>query len=190
MMGKRTIRAKDIVNDIRAGMSDHELMGKYKLSVKGLESIFRKLEESGTAKRSELYGRFPSLDDTVNLGSLRKLPRNYFALVLGIFEAGNPDNRGEIFDASEKGLGVKGLESTAGQTQNLVIGGSEAVDIGEIYFEAVCRWARRDNDGTCLAGFEIVAISDSDLAKLQKLILGACRITLYILHRVLYERAA
>ena len=30
---KRTIKAKHIVNDIRAGMSDQELMAKYRLSV-------------------------------------------------------------------------------------------------------------------------------------------------------------
>jgi len=173
MAEKRTIRAKDIVNDIRAGMSDHELMGKYRLSVKGLQSIFRKLEESGTMKRSELYGRFPSQDDTVSLGSLRKFPRNYFALVMEISEAGNPGNRGEIFDVSEKGLGVKGFESTLGQTQNLVIDRSDAVDVGEISFQAVCRWTRRDDDGVCLAGFEIETISESDLAKLRKLIRGA-----------------
>lgn len=173
MAEKRTIKAKDIVNDIRTGMSDHELMGKYNLSVKGLVSIFKKLEESGTVKRSELYCRFPSLDDTVNLGSLRRLPRNYFALVLGILEAGNPVNRGEIFDASEKGVGVKGIEAGPGQTQNLVIDGSDAIDIGEVSFQAVCRWSRRDDDGICLAGFEIVMISDSDLAKLRKLIRGA-----------------
>lgn len=173
MAEKRTIRARDIVHDIRAGMSDHELMSKYKLSVKGLESIFKKLEESGTVKRSELYGRFPSLDDTVNLGSLRKLQRNYFALVLGIFEEGNPHNRGEIFDASEKGVGVKGLIARPGQNQNLVIERSDAVDIGKISFQAVCRWTRPDNDGIGLAGFEIVTISDSDLAKLRQLIRGA-----------------
>jgi hypothetical protein len=173
MTEKRTIRAKDIVNDIRAGMSDHELMGKYKLSVKGLESIFRKLEESGTVKRSDLYGRFVSFDDTVNLGSARKLPRNYFALALGIYESGNPDNKGEIFDASEKGVGVKGMDSRPGQNQTLVIDGSDVVDVGVLSFQAVCRWAQRDDNGICLAGFEIVTVSESDLAKLRKLIRDA-----------------
>ncbi len=170
---KRTIRAKDIANDIRSGMSDQELMGKYSLSVKGLESIFKKLEESGTLKRSELYGRLPSFDDTVNLDSARKLPRNYFALTLVIYEEENPVNRGEIFDASEKGVGVQGMESTQGKTQNLVIDGRDVGDLGAISFRAVCRWSRRDDKGICLSGFEIVTISDSDMAKLKELILGA-----------------
>ncbi|MFH1115791.1 MAG: hypothetical protein V1792_17925 [Pseudomonadota bacterium] len=173
MAEKRIIKAKDIVNDIRAGLSDHELMGKYKLSIRGLESIFKKLEESGTVKRSELYGRIPSFDDTVNLGSLRKIPRNYFALVIGISEEGNPGNRGEIFDASEKGVGIKGLEVGHGETRNLVIDGSDAVEIGEISFQAACRWTRCDDEGVRLAGFEIVEISDPDLDKLRKLIRGA-----------------
>ena len=173
MAEKRTIRAKDIVNDMRAGMSDQELMGKYRLSVKGLESIFKKLEESGTLKRSDLYGRLPSFDDTVNLGSARKLPRNYCALKLVIHEADNPVNQGEIFDASEKGVGVQGMESTQGKTQNLVIDGGDVDDLGAISFRAVCRWSRRDEEGVFLSGFEIVTISDSDMAKLKELIRGA-----------------
>lgn len=172
MPEKRTIRAKDMVNDIRAGMSDHQLMGKYKLSVKGLESIFKKLEESGTVKRSELYGRFPSFDDTVNLGSIRKLSRNYFALALVIHDADNPLNKGEIFDVSEKGVGVKGMEAEPDQTHTLVIDGSEVDDLGALTFEAVCRWTQRDEHGACLAGFEIAAISESDSEKLRRLIRG------------------
>ena len=170
---KRTIRAKDIVTDIRAGMSDQELMAKYRLSVQGLESIFSKLEESGTLKHSELYGRLPSFDDTVNLASARKVRRNYFAFTLEIYEEENPTNRGEIFDASEKGVGVHGLECKQGQTLHLVIDSADVGDLGAISFQAVCRWSRRDDKAICLGGFEIVTIPDSDLAKLRTLIRDA-----------------
>jgi hypothetical protein len=43
MTTKRTIKAKDIVNDIRSGLTNLQLMEKYNLSSKGLQSIFTKL---------------------------------------------------------------------------------------------------------------------------------------------------
>src|SRR5208283_5839803 len=43
----KKIDAKTILADIGAGMSDSALMEKYKLSAAGLESLLRKLRESG-----------------------------------------------------------------------------------------------------------------------------------------------
>ena len=140
MSEKRTIKARDIVRDLREGMSDHELMEKHMLSIKRLESIFRKLEDSKTVKRSELYGRMQSFEDTVNLASMRKLPRNFLALALRIYEHGHPSIEGELLDVNEKGVGVRGLEVKPDQTANLAIISSGFVDVGDIRFEAVCRW--------------------------------------------------
>lgn len=172
MAHKRIIRAKDIVNDIRGGMPDDELMQKYRLSAKGLASIFTKLEDSGTLKRSELYGRLPSCDDSADLGGARKLPRSYFTFAVWTHEAGNTANQGEVFDISERGVGVRGMTSKPGEFHTLVIDGSDVVDLETIWFQAVCRWTQYDHDGNCLAGFEIVTISDSDLIRLRKLIGG------------------
>ncbi len=57
-MGKQSIGAKEVVADIKSGMTDAELGKKYGLSSKGLESLFRKLvtakllDESYVLKRS------------------------------------------------------------------------------------------------------------------------------------------
>ncbi len=42
-MAKIKINAAQVVRDIRSGMDDPDLMGKYNLSAKGLQSLFRKL---------------------------------------------------------------------------------------------------------------------------------------------------
>ncbi|MBI5572665.1 MAG: PAS domain S-box protein [Desulfomonile tiedjei] len=63
--GKRQIRAKDVVQDIRAGLTDPELMEKHKLTAKGLQSVFQKLLQANIAKPSEIYGRLSSYDETV-----------------------------------------------------------------------------------------------------------------------------
>jgi hypothetical protein len=57
-MGKQQIGAREVVNDVKSGMTDAELGKKYGLSPKGLESLFRKLvaakllDESYVLKRS------------------------------------------------------------------------------------------------------------------------------------------
>ena len=56
-MNKRIIQARDIVRDVRSGMTDTELMEKYELSAKGLESAFTKLVNSGTMTVGEVYGQ-------------------------------------------------------------------------------------------------------------------------------------
>ncbi len=45
-MNKPKIGARQAVNDIKSGMTDAELMEKYKLTAKGLESLFGKLVEA------------------------------------------------------------------------------------------------------------------------------------------------
>lgn len=58
-MPKRTLNAKDVLDDIKAGLDNAALMGKYQLSEKGLESLFKKLKDGGVLKQEELEERTP-----------------------------------------------------------------------------------------------------------------------------------
>jgi hypothetical protein len=49
-MAKRTVDAKEILEDIKAGMDSTALMEKYQLSEKGLQSLFKKLKDAGVLK--------------------------------------------------------------------------------------------------------------------------------------------
>jgi hypothetical protein len=49
-MAKRTINAKEILADLKAGMNNAALMAKYGLSEKGLQSLFKKLMDTGVLK--------------------------------------------------------------------------------------------------------------------------------------------
>jgi hypothetical protein len=49
-MEKRTVDAKEILDDIKAGMDSPALMEKYQLSEKGLKSLFTKLKDAGVLK--------------------------------------------------------------------------------------------------------------------------------------------
>jgi PAS domain S-box-containing protein len=56
-MSKPKVEAREAVEDIRAGMDDAALMKKYKISAKGLHSLFRKLIDKGALQKEELEDR-------------------------------------------------------------------------------------------------------------------------------------
>jgi hypothetical protein len=58
-MGKHEVNAKDVVSDIRSGMSLVGLSEKYRLSRKGLESLFTKLVTAKLLEQRELDNLFP-----------------------------------------------------------------------------------------------------------------------------------
>ena len=66
-MPKTEIRAKAALHDIRAGLDDFELMEKYKLTDKGLQSLFRKLIGAGLLSPAELDDRQSPLVSTITL---------------------------------------------------------------------------------------------------------------------------
>jgi hypothetical protein len=67
-MDKRKITAKEVLRDIRFGLSDQDLMEKYTLSAQGLHSVFHKLVNAGAITQPELDDRVPISERTVDLG--------------------------------------------------------------------------------------------------------------------------
>ncbi len=62
-MGKRKINAKQLVEDIRSGTDDNNLMRKYDLTAEQLEEVFGKLVDADFITALELYER-AKLSDT------------------------------------------------------------------------------------------------------------------------------
>jgi hypothetical protein len=69
-VAKREIAARELMDDIRAGMDDTGLMEKYRLTTKQLDSSFRKLLSAGLMSPSELEARKIKDEETVNLSGL------------------------------------------------------------------------------------------------------------------------
>jgi len=69
-MAKPEIYAKEILNDIRSGLDDVNLMHKYKVTAKGLDSIFRKLLAARLISQQELNARKMGYLETVTLSGL------------------------------------------------------------------------------------------------------------------------
>jgi hypothetical protein len=171
MTQKRVLKARDLINDIRGGMGDAELMKKYHLSSLGLQSAFDKLIEAGAIQLQEIYGRSPEDDNTVGLEGLRELPRHYLAVVVPIFEPTRPEIRGTLRDITEQGIGVRGIEARIGEIKSLVIPCGKYLKTEHIWFEAECIWAgKRKPGGETAGGFQITKISETDLDNLRQMI--------------------
>jgi hypothetical protein len=56
-MNKRKISAKELVSDIKSGMTDAQLMAKHELTPKGLEGLFSKLIQAGLLSAKSLGER-------------------------------------------------------------------------------------------------------------------------------------
>ena len=56
-MSKQKLSAKAVMKDLRAGMSNAEIMEKYRISEKGLESLFQKLSGAGVLTQAEIIAR-------------------------------------------------------------------------------------------------------------------------------------
>ncbi|MGO9566197.1 MAG: PilZ domain-containing protein [Desulfomonilaceae bacterium] len=171
LAAKRRIDTNELVTDIHSGLTDVELMEKYKLSSRGLQRVFTKLVDSGAVMADDLTGRSVSYDDSVTLkkvrGSVRALP----ILSIDIYEKNYPQIMGRIRDLSEFGVGVRGLVAEVGDLKSLVVVPDEFLEIEPFSFEAKCCWVRREDGGKIWSsGFEITDIEEDSLIQLQELL--------------------
>jgi hypothetical protein len=167
--GLRKIKAKKIVSDIRARVSDFELMSKYGLSLEELEEVLRKLVEAGTIREDEIKERGPFFDNPDNRSKTRRFPRTYLRVPLDIEDISNSANRGLITDISTAGFRTRGLDALIGEEKLFLVSLKE-VRKREIRLLARCLWVKHDVDTKVYqeAGFKIVHISESDLAEIKR----------------------
>ena len=167
---KIRIRIEEIVQDVRSGMSEYDLMDKYGLSSRGLQSAFRKLIAAKALRFEEMCGTSSGHEDTCELIESRRLSRNYVVFELPVVDVDDGNNSGWIRDLNERGLKVGGLKSSQGAVMRLLIV-PEVEDFVPIDFEAQCQWVSIDGrPGGSLAGFRITGISPKNLDQLRELI--------------------
>lgn len=174
MPGKREIKAREFVADLRSGMNEQELMRKYGLNTKELEIVFSKLIAAKAIKQSEVKGEvapaakmaYPEMPSDFRISLREQLD-----FPLPIYEKDFPESRGLVKDVSNTGLGVRGIEVAVGEVKTLVIPAHELFHVNPIEVEAVCRWvAQKGLSGDLVAGFEILQVLGGSLEDLQILI--------------------
>jgi hypothetical protein len=170
MVAEREIKAKELVNDIVSGLGDTELMRKYKLTFRGLQSVFRKLVDVGIVNEAALEGRLvPPLNAETTV--ITRLPRKDIYVPLPVQDVDNPDVLGIVVNISERGLGVKGLKAEVEEIKKLAIKPDKFLELKTVTFKAKCRWVKPNDDPQeILSGFETVSIAHEELEELKNLI--------------------
>ena len=169
---KRKIKAKDIVDDIRQGVTDSQLMRRYGLSVKGLQSVFTKLVQAKAILPGELFDRAPVLaEDSVTVESIRRDPREKLEISIHVSDAADSKQEGILRDLSLAGIGVRGIETRKGEVRTLAVTASQMFPVDIFSFDTICRWVKRKrSEGIVDAGFEITNISDEATKQLKTII--------------------
>lgn len=167
MPSERKILAGEVAKDIRSGMGDVELMEKYKLSAKGLQSLFKKILNARIMRPSDFSGRYRTYDHTVVLEDPRSSPRESVGFSLPVHELNHPEAVGLVRDLSELGLRVDGISVEVGQTKTLVIPAQELFLADRVVLEAQCTWTDPgESAGTPTVGLQIMKVLEGDLNKL------------------------
>ncbi len=164
---QKTIRVKEIVADVRLGMTDSEIMKKYELSSKSLEKAFKKLLESSAISPFEFTQWETLFCKTSDLSHIRLFSRDGLDFYIPIFDTANPKVKGRVVNFSETGVSISGIEAKEGQIKTLVI----PIKAGPVMFQGTCRWIRVPTSGEeCVGGFEIGKILRGSWKKLSQLI--------------------
>jgi hypothetical protein len=159
---KKKISASAVLADIRSGIKDIELMEKYRLSSKGLQSVFQKLVLAELVTALELKNRFPSYEDTADLANMREVNRCFPIIRIEVVDMDEPEKKKYYArNLSQKGLQVAGMRAKIGVKKRFIIEANEFVNSDPIYLEAECRWSDKKGDtGLLVSGFEITNISE------------------------------
>jgi len=172
MSAKRVVNAKDIVEDIRAGMSDKDLMTKYRLSSKGLQSAFTKLINNRILTVEEVYGQPRSTDeDTVIIDDMSLIQKHFLTVTARIYEEAKPAVEGRLHEVTERGLTIIGIQARIGEEKSFIIPCKEFLPADRIAFRADCLWANmKQGTGQWVSGYQVTSISRESLGLLRDLI--------------------
>ncbi|MBI4961735.1 MAG: PilZ domain-containing protein [Desulfomonile tiedjei] len=165
----RKLNIARILADIRAGMSNSDLMKKYNLS----EEMLRQASKKILAARGIRSADEPEtlIEEPREFLATREFVRHEVDFELPIYEITRPEIHGMVRDISEEGVSVTGIEANEGDLKTLVILGDEFGQFSSFEFQGYCRWRFADpTDGTCVTGFAINKISEKDLRQLQTLV--------------------
>ncbi len=168
---KRQINGRNVINDLRSGMTDPELQMKYRLSDNGLRTIFEKLVASNAINRSELCEISTFYKVTTDLTKVRKYRRVDLDLAVSIYDL-EASSTGILRDISENGLRVAGIEASVGQTKTFQIPIDMFMQADPLLIIGNCKWVetRGKNRRYPVAGFQIMDLSESDMQTLRNFI--------------------
>jgi len=165
----REIIAREVLDDIRRGMSRFGLREKYLLSAPALEELLDVLMDVRAVSDDELIGELYFKPNAISEKSRRGCRRLRVPFETPVYDRSCPEIQGRVCDISDSGAGFTGIEAQVDEVRQLVILGDPFGEVNPIEFEAICRWATAgDRRGDYLTGFQITRIPEESLRELQR----------------------
>ncbi|MFC1836975.1 PilZ domain-containing protein [Thermodesulfobacteriota bacterium] len=170
MVANRPIRPKDILRDIRAGLTDDQLMEKYSISPEALQRLARRMLAERTPWTAKLQARALQQDGPFGTVQRRQLPRYYSVYWIPVYDESRREI-GTLGDISEKGLRVDGCEADINDKRTLIVGAEEVPGAQSFQVETICRWVKwSEANREKTVGFEITGITAAARRNLRKFI--------------------
>ena len=168
----KEIDPKVVLKDIKTGMCDSDLKEKHGLSTIMLRNVAKELlrqRPTVSEDQPDKSSRKADPEDSV-IWHIRGTQRHYTPFWVSVYDEARREI-GHIGDLSEEGLSIEGVEAKVNEIRTFLVLAEEFQGIEPIEFEAACRWVKKeDNNGDCVAGFEITRISEEDMVEYRKLI--------------------
>jgi hypothetical protein len=100
----------------------------------------------------------------------RRSKRKYMLFKIPAYDAKTRRFLGLVQDVTEGGVQLFGVQVDRGSTMTIIVQASDYLKTAPLHFEAICRWASRENPhGYYVSGFEITSISEEAKKSLLKL---------------------
>jgi hypothetical protein len=172
MSGKGVGRREDFLKDLHDGMVDRELMKKYKLTPRGLGTLFRNLVNAEVISFRELIKMASGqLNLPEMIAELRIRSRKQVEFLLPVSDLEEPENVGLVYDISDDGVGTRGLKASVHEIMTLVIPADDYFHVEPVIFKGVCRWVEEKEDRwESAAGFRVEELLRGSLTGLQDII--------------------
>jgi len=165
------VDARELARDIRAGMTESELIQKHKLPATALQVVCRKLLSLKLVTHEELFNGFPAYRSWVEEFKPRRDPRTELLIHLPIYDVEH-SSLGIVRDISENGFRLAGISVAAGDVRTFQLPIDSFIKSDPLLIIAECRWTKK-RSGTrdyMVAGFQILKLSQSDQKKLREFI--------------------
>jgi hypothetical protein len=170
-MHKPRVRARDVLGDIVQGLSDAELMEKYRLAPGELRSLARKLLAARDPSEVEVRGNPAECEDLSCVWLKRRTDRFHCPFWIPVYDDTSREV-GSLGDISEHGMSIEGFDAKVGEMWHFTILAQDIPQVEPFGVEAVCRWVTEDESyGHSVSGFEILDVRKEGLQELRKLVL-------------------
>lgn len=171
MRNFRTIKASEVIADIRAGASNLELMAKYHLSWERLQHVLKQLVNQKALRLCELEERGAYYDDPLNRWLTRGTYRARLRIPVPVRDLGHAANQGCIIDLSEKGFRAIGFAVNVNERKSFLVKAADVSTVSNFSLNATCKWAKVHENRRRVreAGFSISEGSDAILSNIRQL---------------------